>query len=136
MLACVVQIDASSCPRLTEYLVDLSLKVFYTRAVVKDDPKLSVSSIVFFLPLSFSSRLNIIKGRIASAPSTAIMNDTKKEEIMQLENASDTLACSSERRHPQPAADNGRRPKMQRKPNTTPGSTTSLASANCEERWT
>jgi hypothetical protein len=46
MLACVVQIDASSCPRLTEYLVDLSLKVLYTRAVVKEDPKLLVSSVV------------------------------------------------------------------------------------------
>jgi hypothetical protein len=61
------------------------------------------------------------------------MNDTKKEEIMQLENASDTLVCSSAALQ---IADNDRRPKMQRKPNTIPGSTTSLASAGYEERWT
>lgn len=137
MLACAVRIDAG-CPRLTEYLVDLSLKVFYTRAAVKDDPKLLAYHIVVFLLLSFSSRLNIIKGQTTSISSTAIMNDTKKEEIMQLENASDTLVCRSDCRHPAALriADNDSRPKMQRKPNTTPGSTTSLASIDYEERWT
>jgi hypothetical protein len=65
------------------------------------------------------------------------MADTKKEEIMQLENASDTLVCPIRVQMPGAStfADNLRRPKMQRKPNTTPGSTTSLAFENYDGRW-
>jgi hypothetical protein len=72
-----------------------------------------------------------------STLSTVIMDDTKKDEVMQLENASDTLVCQLQCRNQQALqiADNDGRRKTQRKPNTTPGSTTSPAFAVYAGKW-
>ena len=77
-------------PRAAKYSVGLLRR--YTRAALKHASNVFICIYVILFP--FAATLIIPStGRLSRATDPRIMNETKKDEVMQVEDTSDALVC-------------------------------------------